>query len=258
METITPYIGFRKSVSAEKYKLVCIPCAGYGASFYNGWQKIFGDYAEVLQIQLPGHESRISEPLITDCAEAASGIAQALYPYVSEGEFSVFGHSMGGILAYEVSKKLTEMGCCPEVCFISSTSIEDWSGVTPSLQLSDGDFFERVSRFGGIDKDSEILKYPEFRSVFMKILRADFSIIESYEYDGEKLSCPVLCMCGDSDPMETLENMKSWENYTDCGDIRYIRYSGDHFYLKDQPEKVCGDIKALISDCRIRRRHQWH
>lgn len=258
MDINTPYIGFRKNIEAENYKLICIPCAGYGASFYNGWQAAMEGAVEVLPIQLPGHETRISEPLITDCCEAASEIANALYPYVSEGGFSVFGHSMGGIIAYEVSKKLGALGCCPDVCFISSTSIEDWSGVTPSEKLSDEDFFERVARFGGIDKDSEILKYPEFRSVFMKILRADFSIIESYGYDGIRLSCPVVCMCGDSDPMETLENMKSWENYTDCRDIRYIRYHGDHFYLKEQTEKVCGDVRALISVCSMKRRQQWH
>jgi medium-chain acyl-[acyl-carrier-protein] hydrolase len=106
MEITTPYINLKGNIDNDTYKLICIPCAGYGASFYNDWQEMIGPEITILPIQLPGHENRICEPLIHNCCELASLIADEISKYVYKGKFSLLGHSMGGILAYEVSKDL--------------------------------------------------------------------------------------------------------------------------------------------------------
>ncbi|MDO5558073.1 MAG: alpha/beta fold hydrolase [Oscillospiraceae bacterium] len=254
MNISTPYTDYVKTISEDSYKLICIPCAGAGASFYINWQKAIGSGVDILPVALPGREKRLGEELIHDCFQAADEIADALLPYVRNGNFSVFGHSMGGIIAYETAKSFLRHGVSPDICFISSTSIEDWSGVTPSEELDDNEFFRRVSQFGGIDESSELIRYPEFRNIFMKILRADFGIIESYKYDSKKLRCPAVCLCGDSDPMETIENMRSWKNYVEDENVVYLKYNGDHFYLNKQLEIVCRDIREMICVNRTKRR----
>lgn len=246
MKINTPFVNYEKNITPDGYKLICIPYAGSGASVYAGWQKYIGNDIEILPVQLPGRENRMGEECILNCKEAARKIADELAPYVESGNFSVFGHSMGGIIAFETIKYLEKLGRKADIFFVSSTSIEDMNGIVKSSELNDTAFFERVSKYGAIDENSEILKYPEFRDIFMNILRADFNIIETYEYDGVKINCPIEAICGDSDPMETLENMNSWEMYTNHG-IEYHLYIGGHFYFSDDPSEVLDMIRGKIA-----------
>ena len=179
------YIRPEGEITKTGYKLICLPYAGGGATAYYGWQKYFNEI-EILPIQLPGHENRIDESLINDCSKITIEIANAIKPYISSCRFSIFGHSMGGIIGYSLTRYLEDEGYYPDVCFVSATDIGELDDLISSAELNDDDFFDRVSLFGGIDKDSEILQFTEFKTIFMDILRADFGIVESYSYDGEK------------------------------------------------------------------------
>lgn len=246
MEIKTSYIRYAKNLTDNGYKLICIPYAGSGASVYARWQKEIGKEIEILPVQLPGRENRMSEECILSCKEAAEKIGKELFPYVESENFSIFGHSMGGIIAYETVKYFERNGKKPDVCFVSSTSIEDMSNMKKSTELNDDDFFKRVSDFGTIDTESEILKFPEFKSIFMNILRADFNIIETYEDDGYKINSPIVASCGDNDPMETLLNMESWKNYTSSG-VEFCQYRGDHFYLNNNLDELIKMIRTKIN-----------
>lgn len=234
-------------LSSDDSILICLPFAGGGASYYTGMQKAMKGKINVLPIQLPGRENRIPEEPLTECKAIANELKNELEPYLEGRHFSVFGHSMGGIIAFELSKTFEKTGLYPDVCFISATTIEDNSGIIRSSELNDEEFLERVMSFGGINKDSEILKYPEFQSIFMNILRADFNIVESYEYDGVKLKCPVAAICGSDDPSENIDNMHKWEEFTER-EITYKVYSGDHFYIDNNLEELCGYIRDVIEN----------
>ena len=154
---------------------------------------------------------------------------------------------MGGIIGYSLIRYLEEEGFYPDVFFASSTDIMEMRNVTSSAELDDDQFFERVSQFGGIDHDSEVLQFPEFKTIFMDILRADFGIVESYHYDGEKVRCPIVGFCGDKDPMEDLNRMDGiWKNATSSSYSSY-GFSGDHFYIRDNLEKLSSIILNSIS-----------
>lgn len=249
----TPYVKFQKKITKDGYKLICIPYAGGGASFYNGWQKYFQNI-EVIPIQLPGRENRMGEEFLLDCKEIAHKIVEEIAPYLDNENFSIFGHSMGGIIAFETAKLFEKLGVKPDVCFISSTSLTDKGDFIPSRELDDQQFFRRVSDFGGIDENSEILKYPEFQSVFLKILRADFEVIESYHNDQVKLQCPIVAYCGDEDPMENIAQMESWSKYTSS--VVYKEYEGGHFYLVDHCQQVCKNIENNIIQVKEKKRYE--
>lgn len=237
----SPYIKHAKNISPKGKKLICISYAGGGASFFVNWHKVFEHKLEILPIQLPGHENRIAEPLMTDAKEIAKQIVDELIPYIKDCEFALFGHSMGGIIAFEVASRLEEKGFFPKLCIESSTSIEDYTDFVKSSELNDDDFMERVFEYGAIDSDSEILGFDEFKEIFLKILRADFNIVETYEYDGRVLSCPILALCGNSDVRETIENMHSWDSYTNQ-EVRYYEFAGDHFYINKNLKKMANII----------------
>lgn len=236
---------YDRNITSDGYKLICFHHAGGGASAFVEWQSCVKQGIEVLPVQLPGRENRMREGFLHSCGEAAAIVVQELSDYLQSGNFSLFGHSMGGIIAFEAAKCFEKAGLQPDMCFISATSITEKKEFIPTEKLSDDEFFERVSLYGALDKQSEILQYPEFKEIFLKILRADFEMAERYIDDGTVIKCPITVMCGRSDPMENIEMMKSWKKHT-SGAFRVSEYDGDHFYLSGSREKVCTDISDII------------
>jgi surfactin synthase thioesterase subunit len=235
------YIRFAESVTPGKRKLICIAHAGGGASAYINWQKKFGDILEVLPIQLPGREDRANETLIHSAETIAKNVAKELIPVIKDCEFAIFGHSMGGILAFALASQLEQIGYMPKFTVISGTSIETYKEETKSKYLSDTDFIKRVNDYEAAN--TEIFDYPEIRDFYLKILRADFDIVEDYIPDGRKLSSKIYALCGDRDPSENIQNMHSWEAYS-LGKVVYQEFEGGHFYLEDN----LSSLANLISD----------
>jgi medium-chain acyl-[acyl-carrier-protein] hydrolase len=245
MEISTPYISCCRGITEDGYKLVCIPHAGGSASAFCRWQKSAGEDLEIMPVQLPGREERICEDLLTDFPKAVREVADAVEQYLKDGRFSLFGHSLGGTLAFELSKELERRGLHAQTLFIASTDIDAARVIVKSENLDDDAFFARVRSYGAIDENSEILQYPEFMEIFFKMLRADFTLSENYEYDGIRTSVPIAALCGTEDPMETIEKMHSWENCTESGAC-FREFEGGHFFIEDNMDEVIGYIREHI------------
>jgi medium-chain acyl-[acyl-carrier-protein] hydrolase len=235
-----------KSEQVADYRILCIPYAGGGASFYVPWQNALNGMIDVLSVQLPGHEERFGEAFFSTIEDAANEIADAFIAQYDDTPFFVFGHSMGGLIGFEVTKRLEKSGLSPDYLFVSSTSPENFTNFVKSTELDDEAFLKRVMLFGGIDKKSEDLMYNDFFRTYLKVLRADFNIIENYLNDGEKIKTSIYGFCGDQDPMETKEKMEKWRSLT-ASDYHFVSFNGDHFYLKDKQKQLLKTVTTLIS-----------
>jgi surfactin synthase thioesterase subunit len=65
----------------------------------------------VCPVELPGHGTRFSEPLHTALSPLVCRIASALTPRM-DGEFALFGHSMGTLIAFELAHVLRYVPVC--------------------------------------------------------------------------------------------------------------------------------------------------
>ncbi len=250
MEINTKYVKFQKKITDEGYKLICIHHAGGGASFFARWQSKFKN-AEILPIQMPGRENRMNETAFVDAQKAADALSEELSPYLKDHNFSVFGHSMGGILSFELIKRLEKKGLNPDVCFISATSIEGLYIAANSVEnLDEDEFMKRVYLFGGINPDSEILQFPEFREFFLKTLRADFELLNNYRDKEEKINCPICGMWGAKDPVVSKKLIETWKDYT-TKEFTQKEYPGDHFYMNDDLGMIANDIENTIKKYHI-------
>ena len=240
------FLHYQDELTDNGYKLICIHHAGGGASTFANWKKYLHGIAEVMPVQLPGRENRIDEPFLKDFDTSVELITNELAPYLVDRRFSLFGHSMGGIIAYEMAKRFEQMGLRPEKCFISSTLIDENMDIVPSEDLSDEDFYERVFAYGGISDSDELFQYPELKELFTRILRADFSFIENYRGNKTILKCPIEEFCGKSDPMECIEHMKDWKKYTEST-LTCTEFEGGHFYFLDDCQEICRVISEKIN-----------
>src|SRR5690349_2609819 len=89
-------------------RLFCFPYAGGSASAFRTWATHIPPYIEVCAIQLPGHETRLREPLMTSLPPLTCALADALAPYLDK-PFTFFGHSMGAIICFELARKLRKL-----------------------------------------------------------------------------------------------------------------------------------------------------
>ncbi len=233
----------------SKYKLICIPYAGSGSNIFYKWQKVIGKDVEILPVQLPGREKRITEECMTDCEKVVEGIAGQLINLIDDHEFAIFGHSMGGIIAYELCRQLQKKyNISPKICFISASHIDADNEKIYLSKLDDEAFVQKLRQYGGIN--DEILKYPEFFDVFVKILKNDFRLIENYTIseDDKVIHVPIRNYIGTDDNLMKMEKMNDWREYTDLG-YTYRIFNGNHFFISDEAnmKEICSDICKYLS-----------
>src|SRR6185369_7147125 len=100
-------------------KLVCFPYAGGAASMVSSWPSMLPRSVWVHGIQLPGRRWRLKEPFATHVPAVVPDIGMALSSLLDR-PFALFGHSLGAILTFEVSRWLIRhRGLVPEHLFVS-------------------------------------------------------------------------------------------------------------------------------------------
>ena len=245
------WIDYYREKQGSRYRLFCLPYAGGAASKYAMWKKFVPAYAEVVPVQLPGRESRIKEALPTDLMDLSENIAEQIVCFSKDAKpYSVFGHSMGGMIAFETVKALEKMGQHPDYCFISATDFVSMDELPPVSAITDDDFLEFTARYGAVDELNLLKKFPGFFRLIMKIMRSDFQMLQGYTLDGaSKIDAPICAFSYQDDKLASPELMEKWKRYTKGG-YRCECYPGDHFSLFHDCEIIIRSIFKRIEEKR--------
>jgi surfactin synthase thioesterase subunit len=214
--------------------LVCLPHAGGSASFFLPVAHALAPRVEVVAVQYPGRQDRRAEPPIEDLAVLADRI-HAVLAGQPERPLTIFGHSMGALLGFELARRLEADGVEPVRLFASGRR-------APSTQRdedahrSDAAIMAEVRELSGTD--SALLADEEMMRAALPSLRADFRAVETYRCEpGATVDCPITALTGDSDPKTTLDEAKAWDRHT-TGAFDLRVFSGGHFFLSTRPQEV--------------------
>jgi surfactin synthase thioesterase subunit len=111
--------------------------------------------------------------------------------------------------------------------------------------LADAAFVAELNRrYGGIP--AEILEQPELMALFIPILRADLTALETYlPARRAPLSCPITAFGGADDRLTPLEHLEAWRGET-SGAFRVRMFAGDHFFLNPERSRLLADITATL------------
>ncbi|HEY4129001.1 MAG TPA: alpha/beta fold hydrolase, partial [Gemmatimonadaceae bacterium] len=88
-----------------RMRLICFPSAGAGASVFGRWAEHLPPDVDLWTLQLPGREARRNEALLSDIHDIADRLAPLVEPLL-DVPFAFFGHSMGALIAYELTRRL--------------------------------------------------------------------------------------------------------------------------------------------------------
>jgi surfactin synthase thioesterase subunit len=113
-----------------------------------------------------------------------------------------FGHSMGGLLAFEVARRFEEAGRPIGALFVSAVAAPGHVGYEDIPDDDDG-LLAAVSTMTGANP--EFMKNPEFAAAILPTLRG-LKAIATYTCPPEvTLSCPIHAFYGDDDEIATAE-----------------------------------------------------
>ncbi len=186
---------------------------------------------DVCAVQLPGRSNRFREPPLRRLADLIPAALEGLRPYL-ERPFAFFGHSMGALVAFELTRELRRQGApLPVALFASAHEAPHRPPPLPPVtHLSDREFVEEVGRrFGGIP--AEVLAEPELLDLVVPVLRADIGVLEGYRYLAEEpLDCAISSFGGALDSHLTREDAEAWREHT-RGAFRLRILPGGHFFL---------------------------
>jgi medium-chain acyl-[acyl-carrier-protein] hydrolase len=247
MTAATPWLHIARSVARPQLRLFCFPHAGGGASLFRLWNEGLPPTVEVCGAQLPGRESRWKEPL----TERLEPLLDAFVPAVQawlDTPFALYGHSMGALVAFEVARELRRRGLPgPKHLLVSGRRAPDLPDPTPPIRWLDDEAFvdAMVQQYDGIP--DAIRRDREMLQIFLPILRADISVIETYRWREEApLECPISVFAGLDDRSVDFRQLEAWRRFT-TGEFRLEFLPGGHFFLQTARE---GLLRSVARDLR--------
>lgn len=231
-----------------RYRMVCLPHAGAGASLFFGWAtKLQPHGIELRSIQYPGRESRLSEPLI-DCSEAMAESIAEEWPAISSGHPTLlFGHSMGGLLAHEVALALARRRVPnpPRRLIISGRNPPHVPSREEKIfSLPDQEFLRAVAQRHG-KLPQQLFSDSELSALISRVLRADFTLLDTYEWKpSPPLEVSLTILGGAGDPFVRPDILPQWSAYSRRSCCVHL-IQGDHFFHQSAPNAV---IAAILAD----------
>lgn len=211
-------------------RLFCFPYAGGNAMVYRTWAQKLPANVEVVGVQLPGRGSRTHEPPLSRLSDLVELLGSALAGSLNE-PFAFFGHSMGALVAFELARLLRREGHArPCHMFISGRSAPQLSPThRPLYNLPTNELMQELKQLEGTPR--EVLEHPELMALMLPVLRADFSICDTYEYtEAAPLECPISAFGGFQDFDVPRENLEAWREQTSSSfTLRML--PGNHFFL---------------------------
>lgn len=229
-------------------RLFCFPYAGGGASIFRAWPARLSAQAEICAIQLPGRENRLTEAPVTHMHVLLESVASALLPYMHDKPFALFGHSMGALLCYELTRLLGKKYALRPVCLFASGCRAPhrqsrYLNTTRRrvCDLSDAALLAWMGKLNGTAQ--AILHDHELMKVLLPAIRADFTLAENYAYiENEALDCPLSVFGGIQDEEILKDDLLAWRELT-RGQSTLRMLPGDHFFLQSSQDMLLSAIQ---------------
>jgi len=233
-------------ITDARTRLFCLPYAGGGAAIYRAWIHAIPRSVQVCALQLPGRENRLIEPAFTSMDALIPALVEAIRAHLDR-PFAIFGHSMGALVAFELTRALRRKQLPqPRHLFLSAHRAPDLPDRRPPIhQLDDEAFWAEMQRLEGTPQ--EVLDNEELKALVLPTLRADFQLCETWAAaDEDPLDMPFSIFGGTEDPNVNQDELEPWRDYT-SGAMTLRMLPGHHLFLQQAQSTV---LNAVLEDLR--------
>lgn len=230
--------------------LVCLPGAGGSARRYLRWRDRLGSGVRLVPLDLPGRGLARRQPACRSLEAAAA----ALLPAVRDlGRYVVFGHSLGALLGYELTRQACAAGSPPQ--FLVAAACRAPDDCAPALregvaEPDDDRFAAGLARLGVLAPEQA--GTPMAR-MFLPQLRSDLALATRYAPGGAagpgRLPVDVLAWYGADDPLVPGEAAERWRHHT-SGACTVEGFPGGHDFPQERETETVDALRACVRQCR--------
>lgn len=236
-----------RSLSDPAARLFLFHHAGGSHLLYRGWAEHFPQDWELCLLEAPGRGRLQTLPLIDDCDQLVDYFHTAIAPLLDR-PFGFFGHSMGSLIAYQLTRRLRLAGgLLPDWLGVSAYGaprVEAGADGRPHL-MSDDELRGWLRNVGG--STPQLLDNDTVWRKFAPVFRNDFKLLDTWAPPRvpEPLPVPLSVFGGRRDRLIDEDHLLSWRPFTTH--FRGLeRYEGDHFYLMNHRRPLAAAITAAM------------
>ena len=243
----TSWLARRPAGSRPALRLYCFPYAGGSGSAFLSWQQGLAANVEVVGIQMPGRDSRLREPPLTSMRELVDAIVRVLASQDARMPFAFFGHSLGAIVAFEVSRRCQQLRRAMPLALIASGSDAPRCRTVKEYlyTLADDELINRLNDYDGTP--GEVLQNRELMAIALPYIRADFQIAAGYKYEGRQpLDIPIAVLAATGDRHVSRDEVYRWQEET-TGRFDLNWFEGGHFFINTQRDAVLNCVNRTLA-----------
>lgn len=236
----------------DRLTLFLLPYAGGRPALFRRWHDHLPDWIAPVPLALPGRGTRRSAAPITAWSEAvAATLAEAL-PHAARAPFAIYGHSMGGLLGFELAHALRDalgrepVGLGIGACVAPARRDTELSW----LGAPDGTVVAEMRRLGGTPP--EVLASADLLAFVLPQIRADFHLCGTYRAPARRsLACPMLVLGATQDPVSfPPERIGDWSRET-TGTVTIDTIEGGHFFMEEAPGRTANAVLAFARSVHV-------
>lgn len=231
----------------SKVNVFCLPFAGGNKYSYREFKNRAPSFLNFISLEYPGRGGRIKEPLLSTTSALTDDLYKEIEKMVDDNDYVIYGHSLGGLMTYLLTRKLIENGHRqPLHLFITGTTgpsslsrIEKKRHLLPKAE-----FIQELKDLKGMP--DEILQSDELLEYCEPILRSDFMASEKYVYEeSTSLDIPMTVITGNEEDMEN-SDIALWQKET-TRPVDFKKFPGNHFFIYQNVQPIIQIISNKIT-----------
>jgi len=228
-------------------RIIGLPHGGGSATAYRDLARALPKQIELVAIQLPGRGPRLREPAVRTLPE----LVTALLPQINavlDKPLAIFGHSVGGLLAFELSCALERQALDrpwqerPLHTFVSGYPAPEIAAkAVPMHDLGDAELLSAIAGLGHLDTCVELS--PELAQIVIAPTRADFAMAETHIVrDDQSLAGPLSVLAGRDDTIASRSDVAGWQKRSRAKFLSHV-FDGGHFFT----ESHVADVATVLA-----------
>ncbi|MDG4863728.1 alpha/beta fold hydrolase [Streptomyces sp. T-3] len=217
---------------------------------YRDWPSRFPADWDVRLLDAPGRGLLSGRPAIGDADELVDYFRTTLAPELT-GRYALFGHSMGGLIAYELTRRMLDEGRTPPIWLgLSARGVPRPDRAHGHRHLlPDVELRRELAAMGGTP--AAVLDDPEMWALFGPAIRGDLRLVETWSPAPETgpMPVPLSVYGGTEDATVPAARLSPWAERAEHF-LGLQLFDGGHFYFQPDPsaltERITHDIRRAL------------
>jgi surfactin synthase thioesterase subunit len=192
---------------AAPKKLVCFHCAGGNPAMFYDWQRVLTPDMALLAVQIPGRGELYDEATPATISELVESLTPYFFERLQGKQFYFVGHSMGGIVAYEMAQSLARQHQ------LTAAGLLVLASMAPAAVSQKTDFAASArDNPGSLFPAYQQAIEPSVKANLVELLLNDLNLLDTYRHHaGQSVPLPIISVLGSQDKVVDAAAMHGWE-----------------------------------------------